>query len=62
MNYALQQMSKETFVRLVTADQPDTPQYFTLRSPDVFWGGLCQVLGDVSWESGVWIHAGVDFA
>lgn len=29
MNYALQPMSKEAFVRLVTADQPDAPPYFT---------------------------------
>ncbi|HTW67450.1 MAG TPA: MBL fold metallo-hydrolase [Bryobacteraceae bacterium] len=28
-NYALQPMSKEEFVRLVTADQPDAPPYFT---------------------------------
>lgn len=28
-NYALQPMSKETFVDLVTADQPDAPPYFT---------------------------------
>ena len=28
-NYALQQMSKETFITLVTADQPDAPAYFT---------------------------------
>src|SRR5271154_3925704 len=29
MNYALQPMSKDEFIRLVTADQPDAPQYFT---------------------------------
>jgi rhodanese-related sulfurtransferase/glyoxylase-like metal-dependent hydrolase (beta-lactamase superfamily II) len=29
MNYALQPMSKEQFIRLVTADQPDAPAYFT---------------------------------
>ena len=29
MNYALQPMSKEQFIRLVTADQPEAPQYFT---------------------------------
>jgi hydroxyacylglutathione hydrolase len=29
MNYALQPMLKEEFIRLVTADQPDAPQYFT---------------------------------
>ncbi len=29
MNYALQPMRKEEFIRLVTADQPDAPQYFT---------------------------------
>ncbi len=29
MNYALQPMSKEEFIRLVIADQPDAPQYFT---------------------------------
>lgn len=29
LNYALQPMSKEDFVRLVTADQPDAPPYFT---------------------------------
>jgi glyoxylase-like metal-dependent hydrolase (beta-lactamase superfamily II)/rhodanese-related sulfurtransferase len=28
-NYALQPMSKATFVELVTADQPDAPSYFT---------------------------------
>jgi glyoxylase-like metal-dependent hydrolase (beta-lactamase superfamily II) len=28
-NYALQPMSKEEFIRLVTADQPDVPAYFT---------------------------------
>jgi rhodanese-related sulfurtransferase/glyoxylase-like metal-dependent hydrolase (beta-lactamase superfamily II) len=28
-NYALQPMSKETFIRLVTTDQPDAPAYFT---------------------------------
>ncbi|MEO8736889.1 MAG: MBL fold metallo-hydrolase [Edaphobacter sp.] len=28
-NYALQAMSKEEFIRLVTADQPDAPAYFT---------------------------------
>jgi hydroxyacylglutathione hydrolase len=29
LNYALQPMTKEEFVRLVTADQPDAPPYFT---------------------------------
>src|SRR5712692_9046858 len=29
LNYALQPMSKEDFIRLVTADQPDAPDYFT---------------------------------
>jgi rhodanese-related sulfurtransferase len=29
LNYALQPMTKEEFVSLVTADQPDAPQYFT---------------------------------
>ncbi len=29
MNYALQPMSREEFVRLVTADQPEAPPYFT---------------------------------
>jgi len=29
INYALQPMSKEDFIRLVTADQPDAPPYFT---------------------------------
>jgi rhodanese-related sulfurtransferase/glyoxylase-like metal-dependent hydrolase (beta-lactamase superfamily II) len=29
LNYALQPMSEEEFVRLVTADQPDAPPYFT---------------------------------
>ncbi len=29
LNYALQPMTKEDFVRLVTADQPDAPPYFT---------------------------------
>ena len=28
-NYALQPMSREAFVQLVTADQPDAPPYFT---------------------------------
>ncbi len=28
-NYALQPMSKDDFIRLVTADQPDAPPYFT---------------------------------
>jgi hydroxyacylglutathione hydrolase len=28
MNYALQPMTKEEFIRLVTADQPDAPPYF----------------------------------
>jgi hydroxyacylglutathione hydrolase len=28
-NYALQPMSKEAFIQLVTADQPDAPAYFT---------------------------------
>jgi hydroxyacylglutathione hydrolase len=29
VNYALQPMSKDDFIRLVTADQPDAPPYFT---------------------------------
>jgi hydroxyacylglutathione hydrolase len=29
LNYALQPMTKEEFVRLVTTDQPDAPPYFT---------------------------------
>jgi hydroxyacylglutathione hydrolase len=29
LNYALKPMTKEEFVRLVTADQPDAPSYFT---------------------------------
>jgi hydroxyacylglutathione hydrolase len=29
LNYALQPMLKEEFIRLVTADQPDAPAYFT---------------------------------
>jgi hydroxyacylglutathione hydrolase len=29
LNYALQPMSKEAFVRVVTADQPEAPAYFT---------------------------------
>jgi hydroxyacylglutathione hydrolase len=29
LNYALQPMTKEEFISLVTADQPDAPQYFT---------------------------------
>src|SRR5207248_3094735 len=28
-NYALQPMSREQFTQIVTADQPDTPAYFT---------------------------------
>ena len=30
LNYALQPMSKEEFIRLVTADQPDAPPYFSM--------------------------------
>jgi len=29
LNYALQPMSKQDFIRVVTADQPDAPAYFT---------------------------------
>ena len=29
LNYALQPMAKEEFIRLVTTDQPEAPQYFT---------------------------------
>ncbi len=29
LNYALQPMSKEEFIQIVTADQPDAPPYFT---------------------------------
>ena len=29
VNYALQPMDKETFIRVVTADQPEAPAYFT---------------------------------
>jgi hydroxyacylglutathione hydrolase len=29
LNYALQPMSKDAFIELVTADQPDAPEYFT---------------------------------
>jgi len=29
LNYALQPMTKDQFIRLVTADQPDAPAYFT---------------------------------
>jgi hydroxyacylglutathione hydrolase len=29
LNYALKPMTKEEFVRLITTDQPDAPQYFT---------------------------------
>lgn len=32
LNYALQPMSKEKFVELVTADQPDAPPYFTYNA------------------------------
>ncbi|MFZ1009400.1 MAG: MBL fold metallo-hydrolase [Candidatus Sulfotelmatobacter sp.] len=32
MNYALQPMTKDEFIRLVTADQPDAPPYFTYDS------------------------------
>lgn len=32
VNYALQPMSKEMFVQLVTADQPDAPPYFTYNA------------------------------
>jgi len=31
-NYALQPMSKEAFVKLVTTDQPDAPPYFTYNA------------------------------
>jgi hydroxyacylglutathione hydrolase len=31
-NYALQPMSKETFIKLVTTDQPDAPPYFTYNA------------------------------
>ena len=29
LNYALQPMSKDAFIQVVTADQPDAPAYFT---------------------------------
>jgi hydroxyacylglutathione hydrolase len=32
LNYALQPMSKEVFIRLVTADQPEAPPYFTFNA------------------------------
>lgn len=32
LNYALQPMTKERFVELVTADQPDVPAYFTYNA------------------------------
>jgi hydroxyacylglutathione hydrolase len=32
VNYALQPMSREAFVQLVTADQPDAPPYFTYNA------------------------------
>jgi hydroxyacylglutathione hydrolase len=32
LNYALQPMTKEAFVELVTADQPDAPPYFTYNA------------------------------
>lgn len=32
LNYALQPMSKEKFIELVTADQPDAPAYFTYNA------------------------------
>ena len=32
LNYALQPMSKEAFIKLVTTDQPDAPPYFTYNA------------------------------
>lgn len=32
LNYALQPMSKEAFIKLVTTDQPDAPSYFTYNA------------------------------
>ena len=29
LNYALQPMSKDAFIQVVTADQPEAPAYFT---------------------------------
>jgi hydroxyacylglutathione hydrolase len=48
-NYALQPMSKQEFIRIVTADQPDAPAYFTYgailntREQLLFWreSGKC---------------------
>jgi hydroxyacylglutathione hydrolase len=50
MNYALQPMTKEEFIRLVAADQPDAPAYFTYdailnsREHASIDGNLTQVL------------------
>jgi rhodanese-related sulfurtransferase/glyoxylase-like metal-dependent hydrolase (beta-lactamase superfamily II) len=55
-NYALQPMSKEEFIRLVTADQPDAPPYFTYdavlntREHDTLDHNLEQVLHPVDLE------------
>jgi len=54
LNYALQPMSKEDFIRLVTADQPDAPPYFTYdavlntRERATLESNLAQVLRPVA--------------
>src|SRR6202043_1792493 len=56
LNYALQAMSKEDFIRLVTADQPDAPAYFTYdailntRERDTLDHNLEQVLHPIDLE------------
>ena len=48
-NYALQPLSKEAFIELVTADQPDAPSYFTYDA--VLNSRKRQTLGEaLTWE------------
>jgi hydroxyacylglutathione hydrolase len=55
LNYALQPMSKEEFIRLVTADQPEAPPYFTYdailntREHTTLDKNLEQVLHPIDW-------------
>jgi len=49
MNYALQPLSKEAFIELVTADQPEAPSYFTYDA--VLNSRQRQTLGEaLTWE------------
>jgi len=56
MNYALQPMTKEAFISLVTADQPDAPPYFTYdailntRERTTLEKNLAQVLQPIELE------------